>query len=172
MTQPMEPSADERAITPANRRASLIIAVIVAAIAVAAIVVAKDFPSTGQPTDPGASRFPMIYGVVLLILCALLVLDTLKRPVVAPVDALPTAELMRRIVNVAIGMGLTILGVVAIAWVGYLPATGVYLAVAMAAMGFRHPLWNPVLAVAMTAALWAAFSWGLAVPLPVGSLFE
>ena len=39
-------------------------------------------------------------------------------------------------------------------------------------MGFRHPLWNPLLAVAMTAALYVAFSIGLAVPLPVGSLFE
>jgi hypothetical protein len=172
MTQPIPTAADERAITPANRRASLIIAALVAALAVAAIYVAKDFPSTGQRTDPGASRFPMIYGVVLLVLCVLLVLDTLKRPVVAPTDALAPGELRRRIVNVSTGMGLTILGIVAIDWVGYLPATVAYLAVGMAAMGFRHPLWNPLLAVAMTAALYVAFSTGLAVPLPVGSLFE
>jgi hypothetical protein len=172
MTQPNAAASDERAITPANRRASLIISVVVAAIAVAAIVVARDFPSTGQPTDPGASRFPMIYGVVLLVLCALLVLDTLKRPVVAPDEILAPGVLMRRIVNVGVGMALTIAGVVAIGWVGYLPATCIYLAVAMAAMGFRHPLWNPALSVVMTAALYVAFSICLEVPLPVGSLFE
>jgi hypothetical protein len=172
MTQPIPTAADERAITPANRRASLIIAALVAALAVAAIYVAKDFPSTGQRTDPGASRFPMIYGVVLLVLCGLLVLDTLKRPVVEAADAPTLAQLRQRIVNVASGMGLTVLGVFAIDYVGYLPATAVYLGAGMWLMGFRHPLWTPLLAVAMTAGLYVAFSIGLAVPLPVGSLFE
>lgn len=172
MTQPIQPIADERAITPANRRASLIIAALVTVVAIAAILVARHFPSTGQPTDPGASRFPIIYGVVLIVLCALLAHDTLRRPVVAPAVALPWPQLLRQIRNVALGMGLTILCVAAIGWVGYLPATFAYFIAAMAAMGFRHRLWNPLLAAGMTAALWVAFSWGLEVPLPIGSLFE
>ena len=172
MTQPSPSTEETRAITLVTRRANLIIAAIVTLVAVAAIYVAKDFPSTGQPTDPGASRFPVIYGVVLIVLSGLLVLDTLRRPIVPPAEELGDGVVRRRIVNVATGVVLMILGVTAMSWVGYLPATALYLALAMGAMGLRHPLLNPVLAVALTALLWVAFSKGLEVPLPVGSLFE
>jgi hypothetical protein len=110
--------------------------------------------------------------VVLIVLSGLLVVDTLRRPVAPPPEDLDGAVLHRRIVNVATGIGLMILGVAAMSFVGYLPATALYLAAAMAAMGLRHPLWTPLLAVALTALLWVAFAKGLEVPLPVGSLFE
>lgn len=172
MTQPTASAEDTRTITPVYRRATLIICALVAAIAIAAIDVARDFPSTGQATDPGASRFPMIYGGVLIVLCGLLVVDTLRRPVEPPTDTFDAVAVRRMIVNVATGVALMILGIVAMTFVGYAPATAAYLALAMAAMGMRHPIWNPVLAIGLTAALWFAFAKGLEVPLPVGSLFE
>lgn len=172
MTQPTASAEDTRAITPVYRRATLIISALVTAIAVAAIAVARDFPSTGQVTDPGASRFPMIYGVMLIALCGLLVVDTLRRPVRASTDAVDAVAVRHMIANVATGIVLMILGIVAMTFVGYAPATAVYLALAMGAMGMRHPVWNPVLAIGLTVALWFAFSKGLEVPLPIGSLFE
>lgn len=163
---------DERAITPLYRTASLIIAVGVSAIAATAIAVARNFPGTGQPTDPGASRFPIIYAAVLILLCVIMAVDTLRRPIDRATPGLSPAEFLARAVSVGIGVVLVAISIWGIGLVGYLPATFAYLLVAMWAMGFRHPLWLVALAALMTGALYAAFSLGLNVPLPVGSLFE
>lgn len=163
---------DARAVTPLYRNASLAIAVIVSAIAATAISVARHFPGTGQPTDPGASRFPIIYAAVLIVLCVVMAVDTLRRPVDRATPGLSRDAFLARAVSVVIGVLLVAVSIWAIGLIGYLPATFAYLLVAMWAMGFRHPLWLVVLAVVMTGALYAAFSIGLNVPLPVGSLFE
>jgi hypothetical protein len=172
MSQSPVSGSEGRAITPLYRNASLVIAVVVSAIALAAISVARHFPGTGQPTDPGASRFPIIYASVLILLCVVMAVDALRRPLDRAAPTLSGAEFLSRALSVAFGVVLMALCVWAITLVGYLPATFAYLVIAMWAMGFRHPVWVVVLAAVMTAALYAAFSIGLNVPLPVGSLFE
>lgn len=164
--------SDAPAVTPLYRNASLAIAVVVSAIAASAIAVARHFPGTGQPTDPGASRFPVIYASVLILLCVVMAVQTLRRPVDRVTQGLSRDEFLTRAVSVVLGVALVAASIWAIGVIGYLPATFAYLLVAMGAMGFRHPLWLVVLAAVMTGALYAAFSIGLNVPLPVGSLFE
>ena len=163
---------DDRSISPGNRLASLAISAVLTLVAGAAILKARTFPSTGLEVDVGAGRFPILFAGLLIALCAILVVDTLRRPIAIDPEAPSAAEIRTRMGNVAAGLAALVVGVLAIEWIGYVAATFLYLLVAVSLMGFRRLVWTPVVCTVLTAALWAAFSLALNVPLPVGALFE
>lgn len=151
--------------------ANLVIAVVLIAIAASAIAATGDFPKSMLAADVGSARFPIIHAGALIVLCLILIGNTLRAPTVpaatgeAPVGIAGYA-------GVALGMLATAGCIVAMEYVGYGVATAVYMAAIMVLMGQRSPLWNPVLAVGVTALVYGVFHYALQVPLPVGSLFE
>lgn len=156
-------------LRPQDRVANLVIAGLVAAVAVAAIVAARDFPATMLETDVGPARFPFIYAVVLIALCAVLAVNTLRAPA-APRAAAPAVR--PSYASVALGMAGSVACLAAMAYVGYAVATVLYLFGLMVLMGRRNLFWTAVIAVGLTALVYAVFAHGLHVPLPVGELFE
>lgn len=158
-------------LRPQDRIATLVIAVLVMAAAVAAIVAAGDFPPTMLETDVGPARFPIIFAVALLVLCAILVFNTLRAPA-APPDDPAQAEPKASYGTVAIGIAATAACLFAMEYVGYAVATPIYLFGLMWLMGRRNLIANAVIAAVLTALIYAAFALALSVPLPVGSLFE
>ncbi|AWK89373.1 tripartite tricarboxylate transporter TctB family protein [Azospirillum thermophilum] len=155
-----------------DRLANLIIAAVVIAIAIAAIVATGDFPATSLATDVGPARFPIIYSVALIVLSGILILHTLRKQVVDSLAAGDPAARMAGRINVALGIGASVLCLVAIGYIGFAIATVLYLSTIMWLMGQRGLVLNPIIAVAVTAIIYVTFSTGLQVPLPVGSLFE
>ncbi|MDQ8023009.1 MAG: tripartite tricarboxylate transporter TctB family protein [Moraxellaceae bacterium] len=152
----------------APRSADLIAGILIALVAIAAMVASRDFPNIGLASDVGPARFPMIYASALLVLAALLVINALRRAPKA--DATPAAPF--HVLPVVIGVVATGLYIFVIPFLGYLPTTVVFLVGLMSLMGMRHRVWNPVIAVGITAFLYLVFLFGLSIPLPMGSLFE
>ncbi|CAO3456045.1 tripartite tricarboxylate transporter TctB family protein [Azospirillum sp.] len=151
--------------------ANLVISVVLIAIAASAIAATGDFPKSMLAADVGAARFPIIHAGALIVLCLILIANTLRTPT-APAATGEAPVGIAGYAGVALGMLATAGCIVAMEYVGYGVATAVYMAVIMALMGQRSPVWNPVLAVGVTAIVYGVFHYALQVPLPVGSLFE
>ncbi len=150
------------------RTADLIVGCVLIMVAVLAIVTAQDFPATNLPTDVGPARFPTIYALGLIVLSLLMMAGALRRqasPAVLPIDR-------KGYVCVFAGALATGLCIFAMHWAGYALTTVTYLCGLMWMMGWRHRVLTPLVAIAITALLYALFSFSLNVPLPVGSVFE
>lgn len=154
---------------------------LVAVVAVAAIAVSRKFPGTGLSTDIGSGRFPLIYAMALLVLCAILVVQhLLKRGSVLtsgkatpqPASATATETVRPDYTKTASGMAASVACLAAMPYTGYALTTVFYIAFLMWLLGMKHKLLNPVLALAITATVYFTFSGGLHVPLPLGSFFE
>lgn len=155
-----------------DRKFEILIGLLLVAIAIGAIVVSQGFPSSGLATDVGPARFPVIYASILIVLCLILIIRNmagLARHDYDP-DAPPLSG--RAFILVATGVVATFIQFLALPYIGYWLSMIIYLCFVMALMGMRHRLWNPVLSVVMTGALYVAFDYLLNVPLPVGELFE
>ncbi|MBB4267964.1 tripartite tricarboxylate transporter TctB family protein [Roseospira visakhapatnamensis] len=167
----MKPASDET--TAGARRAetiaNLIIAAIVVGVSVAAILGTQHFPAVRLSTDVGPARFPIIYSGVLIVLSLLLVAGTLRGRQFSEA-AKPKGR--NAYLAVAAGVALTLICLVAIVYVGYVASTIVYVIALMVLMGRRNLLTTPLIAIGLTALVYFTFSYGLHVPLPVGSLFE
>lgn len=153
----------------------VVIGVLVSLVAIASLFFSHKFPSTGLATDIGAARFPQIYAVALLVLCALLISRHLVKGKHTPAqeaEAPVVQKEVRSYRNAFLGIASSVLALAAMSYIGYGVVTTCYLIFLMWLMGMRHKLWNPLLAVAITATLYFTFSAGLNVPLPLGSLFE
>ncbi|CAO3410003.1 tripartite tricarboxylate transporter TctB family protein [Azospirillum largimobile] len=159
------------AMPMSTKIANLVIAVVLIAIAASAIAATGDFPKSMLATDVGSARFPIIHAGALILLCLILIANTLRAPT-APADTGDAPVGIAGYAGVALGMLATAGCIAAMEYVGYGVATAVYMAVIMALMGQRSPVWNPVLAVGVTAIVYGVFHYALQVPLPVGSLFE
>lgn len=160
--------------SPADRITDIVIAVLLIITAVAALMVSMKFPGTGLATDIGSARFPLIYASVLIFLCALLLWQKRRAE---PVKAAPNAPQgsepevtrpMRTVVGVALSVGCAVL----ISVLGYALSVTVYLVLMMRLLGMPKWWLNLALALAITGGLYAVFSLGLGVPLPVGAWFE
>lgn len=159
------------AVPLTTKIANLVIAVVLIAIAASAIAATSDFPKSMLAADVGAARFPIIHSGALILLCLILIANTLRAPTAPAADGQARVGIAGY-AGVALGMLATAACIAAMEHVGYGPATAVYMAVIMALMGQRSPVWNPVLAVGVTALVYGVFHYMLQVPLPVGSLFE
>lgn len=156
-------------VARSTKIANLVIAAVLIAVAAAAIAATGDFPKSPLAADVGAARFPIIHAGILIVLCLILIADTLRTPTIA--DDGPSVGIAG-FAGVAIGMAATAACLVAMEYVGYAVAAALYMAGLMWLMGQRSPLWNPVLAIGITALIYITFQSALQVPLPVGSLFE
>ncbi|MFP5517697.1 MAG: tripartite tricarboxylate transporter TctB family protein [Alphaproteobacteria bacterium] len=130
--------------------ANLVISVVLIAIAASAIAATGDFPKSMLAADVGAARFPIIHAGALILLCLILIANTLRAPT-APAGTGEAPVGIAGYAGVALGMLATAGCIAAMEHVGYGIATAAYMAVIMALMGQRSPLWNPVLAVGVTA---------------------
>lgn len=164
--------------TAADCKAEIVIGVLVSLIAVAAIIFSQTFPTSGLTTDIGPARFPIFFACALIVLCAMLIgrnlikLRTLREqaaPVATPSTDKPAVQHHGRIIA---GIVASIVNLTAMFYVGYLIASVFYLSFLMWLLGMRHRVFNPLLAIGITAMLYFVFSTGLNVPLPEGSLFE
>ncbi|QCB46907.1 tripartite tricarboxylate transporter TctB family protein [Hydrogenophaga sp. PAMC20947] len=153
-------------ISPADRRADLVITVLLTGVATAAIAVSYSFPSTSLETDIGSARFPLIYASILMLLCALLFWQKLRAPVVNT----PAADTrpLRTLLGVLLSIGCTWLIPIA----GYGLSVTLFLTLMMRLLGRLNWWLNGVLAIAIAGVLYAVFSLGLGVPLPKGAWFE
>ncbi|MCM2339619.1 tripartite tricarboxylate transporter TctB family protein [Rhodoferax sp.] len=153
----------------------IVIAGIVSMLAVAAIFFSRKFPTTGLATDIGSARFPQIYAVALLVLCAMLIGRHLIKgrptPSAVPEGMVINVE-VRNYRKTFVGIVSSVICLAAMPYLGYGLVTVTYLSFLMWLMGMRHKAWNPLLALTITAVLYFTFSTGLNVPLPFGSLFE
>lgn len=153
----------------------IVIALLVSLVAVAAIVVSRKFPGTGLSTDIGSGRFPLIYACALIILSVILIIQNLRKNENTQIQAAdhkdPDAELpsYRRAFIGVVATGIY-LGMMQ--YLGYAIATCLYLTFLMGLLGMRHKVWNPILAIAISASIYYLFSAALNVPLPIGILFE
>lgn len=153
----------------------IVIAAIVSMTALAAIFFSRKFPTTGLTTDIGSARFPQIYAVALLVLCAMLVarqwIQGRQKPLQMPEGEVINVE-VRNYRTTFFGVVSSVICLAAMPYLGYGLTTACYLSFLMWLMGMRHKAWNPVLAISIAAILYFTFSAGLHVPLPIGSLFE
>lgn len=152
----------------------IVIAVLVSLVAIAAIIASRKFPGTGLSTDIGSARFPLIYSCILLFLCALLTIQNLtKSKGSLPDTSQPnTNKTPPEYLKTFTGIVASVLCLGAMPYFGYASTTVIYLSFLMWLLGMRHKALNPVLAIAITAVLYFAFSNALNVPLPTGSFFE
>jgi hypothetical protein len=120
--------------------------------------------------DVGPARFPIIYAGALLILAAVLVVNTLRGSTIQKTEIVPASTF--NFVPVFIGIVATGIYIYLIPFLGYVPPTVVFLIGMMWLMGMRHRLWNPLIAAGITTFLYLVFLFGLNIPLPIGSLFE
>ncbi len=157
-----------------NRNADYITALLVAAVAIAALVVSNGFPKTPIPTDIGAGAFPRTFAILLLILCSLLVVGRFfDRTAHAETERDTTPETtVQQLVRPTVGALAMVVYIGLMPFVGYMILTVIFLAFLIWLMGFRSLVWNIVISIALTAALYLLFDYGLQVPLPVGSCFE
>lgn len=163
------PASAPAGMTRGDRLAHLVITAAVALIAVAAIANALSFPASPDPNDVGAARFPILYSVGILGLAALLLWQTLSAPLRPQAGATGERPHYGR---AALGVLAMLLAVAAIGTIGYAITGFLLLAGLMAVMGQRSLIWNPLIALGITAIIYFLFDYGLNVPLPPGSLFE
>lgn len=160
---------------PSGWNMEIVIGVVVSLVAIASLFFSHKFPTTGLATDIGSARFPQIYAGALLVLCAMLIGRHLIKgqPSVAKKTEAPAVqEEVRSYRRAFVGIASSVLALAVMPYLGYGLVTTCYLSFLMWLMGMRHKLWNPLLAVVITATLYFTFSAGLNVPLPLGSLFE
>jgi hypothetical protein len=162
-------------LKPSGWNMEVVIGVVVSLVAIASLFFSYKFPSTGLATDIGAARFPQIYALALLVLCAMLISRNLIKGHPSPAESTEAAAAkseVRSYRSTFAGIVSSVIGLAAMPYLGYGVVTICYLSFLMWLMGMKHKLWNPLLAVLITATLYFTFSAGLNVPLPLGSLFE
>ena len=172
MNQSTQPSSSAPKTAASGINMEIVIALLVSLIAIAAIIGSRNFPGTGLSTDIGSARFPLIHAVALLILSATLVIQNLRKRKPAAATLSTAGAPAPSYLKSFSGIVASVLCLTAMTYVGYAPATAVYLSFLMWLLDMKHKLFNPILAIAITAVLYFTFSSGLNVPLPVGSLFE
>jgi len=162
-----------------GRHIDLIVPVILSLVAAAAIVVSRGFPKTAVSTDIGAGYFPSLYSCVLIVLCTLLATSHLLSRPQREADATAQSATADhefkdspQYFKTAIAIVATFISLFLMPVAGFTLVSLAYMSGAMWLFGFRHRLWNPLIAVMVTVALYGTFAWGLQVPLPVGVFFE
>ena len=124
--------------------------------------------------------FPMVVGIFAVILGVSMLREGLKAQPAAPAqdapgkaavpgeaeETAPPRSALRKALDALIVMALAVLYDLALGWIGFLPATAVYLALMMLFLGERR--WYVLLLVAAVTpfALYAIFKLGLNVRLP------
>lgn len=162
-----------------GRSIDLIVPGILSMIAAAAIVVSRGFPKTAVSTDISAGYFPFLYSVVLIVLCVLLAASHWLSRATREPDAMPPSIAGEdessgspQYFTTAIAIVITFFSLFLMPVVGFTVVSLAYMSGAMWLFGYRDRLWNPLISILVTGALYGTFAWGLQVPLPVGVFFD
>jgi len=145
-----------------------------AALAVAYLVAARRY-SLDTLATPGPGAFPLLLGVLLLLLavCQIVVLALARVVDGAALDAevggsAEVAEPAPRHGAPLLMMGALGVYAASVTWVGFLTASGLLVLVAARLMGAREWWRAVVLALAVVAGTYLLFALWLGVPLPAG----
>ncbi|MFT4172982.1 MAG: tripartite tricarboxylate transporter TctB family protein [Rhodocyclaceae bacterium] len=182
MDSPKTPVAEEGGVLARiGRRADVLVGVLLILVAIATIVESRGFPVTAVSTDIGAGAFPSAFAYILIGLCLLLIFNHFRHgalpnaidpPGTEETEALAEPSGPPNFVAPVVGVALTVAYVFITSWVGYLIATPVFMFVLLRALGFRAPIASVLIALGVTGGLYLIFDIGMAVALPVGTLFE
>ncbi|WP_138466160.1 tripartite tricarboxylate transporter TctB family protein [Poseidonocella sp. HB161398] len=157
----MTDTGPEQALSARERAGTLVLLGLVAAISVAAILLTRSFPPTSLPTDVGPARFPVLYALVLIALCLVSALQTLRAPGMEGLPPVPGAAK-----RVALAVAAVAVAIAVMPYLGFLVTAALFLYAVIWLMGRRQAVGNAVYAVAAAAAIYLLFSYGLNVPLP------
>ncbi|MBV5336912.1 MAG: tripartite tricarboxylate transporter TctB family protein [Deltaproteobacteria bacterium] len=116
----------------------IVIAVLLSFVAIVAIIASRKFPGTGLATDIGSARFPLIYSIVLVVLCVILISQNLAKRKHTPNEVTASDVLGAEVDAEAPNYRRTFFGVVssvfclgAMDYFGYLLTTTIYLSFLM-----------------------------------------
>ncbi len=151
--------------------ANIIACIIIMIIAVCAIVVSLRFPTTPIPTDIGAGAFPKLFASLLLVLCTLLISSELikirrastSHPPAAhqkEESATATSQEKGSYITPAIGVLVMVAYIGLMSTFGYLLLTFLVLVGLIKLLGFSNFLFNIVISLTITVALYLLFDVG------------
>lgn len=129
---------------------------------------------TRMPTDVvmkiGPSFFPNILGGLLILFSAVLVVDAVRGKSRGKVEPYRLSDkgTQRGLVTLA----ASIIFVVALEPLGFIPTSIIFLAFMMSVMGKRHPLLLTVAPALITGVVWLVFEKVLALSMPAGVLAD
>lgn len=139
------------------------------ALAAAFYFLADDLPRSLLADPTGADGLPKLLAYLLGGLSLLLIVGALRR---APARASATAdEGLDKHLRSAGMLGLGVLYLVLVPWLGYLPTIFLFI-LAVAIYAGTRPGWQPLAVSAIGAgALWFTFVKLFSIPMPTGTLF-
>lgn len=131
-------------------------------------LVFEHIPDARQPGEPGPRAFPVLLGIVLLLLAGFMTVSAYVPSASRRSDETDRATRREGIIAAAT-FGLLIAYAFLLEKLGFLIATPVVVALAMAGiLRMRNWLFIGAIAGGLTAVCWAFFVWLLKAPLPHG----
>jgi putative tricarboxylic transport membrane protein len=138
------------------------------ALAAAFYFFADELPRSLLADPTGADGLPKLLAYLLGGLSLTLVVGALRR---APANAVAEGEGLDKHLRSAGMLGLGVLYLVLVPWLGYLPTIFLFI-LAVALYAGTKPGWRPVTVSAIGAgALWFTFVKLFSIPMPAGTLF-
>ncbi len=125
-------------------------------------------PERTLPNTPGPPFVPMILTVFLLVLSGAWFFKSLKLDTDEPVFSEKTEHLFYP----AAGLGLFLITVILLPWLGFLVSGILFFAGLMVVSGERRPLWVIAFSIAVPVVLFYLFREGFLILLPPGSLLD
>lgn len=122
------------------------------------------FPSFNLSNDVGAARFPLVFSLSLSALSLLGAIYTFTKPV--------KSSMPKGIGKASVGIGLNILTLAAIPWLGFYISCFIFSCTLMVYLGIKNKARILMVSIAQTIAIYLVFQLFLHVPLPVGQLIE
>jgi hypothetical protein len=141
------------------------------ALAAAYYFLADELPRSLLSDPTGADGLPKLLAVLLGSLSLLLVIGALRRRSAAAAAPVDEEESLGKHLRSAGMLGLGVLYLMLVAWLGYLPTIFLFI-LAVALYAGTRPGWPPVVISAVGAvALWFTFTRLFNIPMPAGTLF-
>ncbi len=125
-------------------------------------------PERTLPNTPGPPFFPWILTVFFLILSASWFFNSLK----IGDDESIFSEKIEHLFSPAVGLGLFLITLILLPWLGFLLGGIPFFAGLMVVSGERRPLWVIAASIAIPVALYYLFREGFLILLPPGSLLD
>lgn len=139
------------------------------ALAAAVYFLADDLPRSLLADPTGADGLPKLLAYLLGALSLLLIVGALRRS--RPPAPVARSEGLAKHLRSAGMLGLGVLYLVLVPWLGYMPTVFLFI-LAVAIYAGTRPGWRPVAISAIGAvALWFTFVKLFAIPMPAGALF-
>jgi len=143
------------------RKAEQIVSFIVMIIAAAAYIQTMQFPSL-EGFETGPSFVPRIYSIILLVLGAILFLQSFRSS---------TAKLPEKVKDTLIIMGLMLIYLFLVEWIGFNISTPIILIIFLAYLKVKNWISYVAFPIGVTLCIYFIFQVFLGVPIPEGTIF-